>query len=65
MPGQTAASPICQGSTSMAIIRRRKRTEQQFQAVKALIVSAKYPHEVHAARHFAHPNAARVWKGRC
>ncbi|MEM9105396.1 MAG: hypothetical protein AAGC96_07035 [Pseudomonadota bacterium] len=49
----------------MAIIRKRKQpSSQDFKPVRALVLDAIKPHEVHSARHFAHPNAARVWRGR-
>ena len=48
----------------MAIIRNRSE-KHEFRAVRAIVLDAINPHEALAARSFAHPNAARVWKGRC
>ena len=49
----------------MAIIRKYQGAKyNQFAPVRAMVVDAINPHEAHAARYVAHPNAARVWKGR-
>ena len=49
----------------MTIINRTKTAGREFRAVRAIVLDAINPHEAHAAHHFAHPNAARVWRGRC
>lgn len=49
----------------MAIIRKHQGAKhRQRVLVKAMVIDAINPHEAHAARFIAHPNAARVWKGR-
>ena len=49
----------------MAIMEQYTSIAQdRFETVKAVVLDALRPHEAHAARYFAHPNAARVWRGR-
>lgn len=48
----------------MACVGKFQNAAQHpFSSVKAIVLDALRPHEAHAARYFAHPNAARVWRG--
>ncbi|MCP4314861.1 MAG: hypothetical protein GY789_02165 [Hyphomicrobiales bacterium] len=41
-----------------------KAETHHFVPVRMIVSDVIHPHEAHAARYVAHPNAARVWKGR-
>lgn len=48
----------------MIITRKNPKPEMhRFIPVRMIVSNVIHPHEAYAAKHFAHPNAARVWKG--